>query len=144
MEEIKVTISKKNLSDRLKEEIKGKNSGYVVDAMLSLINTDQEALGKIFMASLGILPGPGKYSVGDVVLIPADSLSNWKFDLDKMTDEGLIIKDMVECNVLEYNVYNERYLCEYEFINSQGERGTDTNLASEYTIKGLAEELPNF
>jgi hypothetical protein len=112
--------------------------------MLSLINADQDALGKIFMASLGILPEPGKYSVGDTVLIPSDNLSNWKFDLDKMREENLVVKEMIECEILEYNVYNERYLCEYTYINADGVKGKDTSLSSEYSIKGLAEELPNF
>ena len=77
MEDIKLQINKEDLYKRLKTEIKGSNSDIIANAIVDTLESDQEALGKIFMASLGIEPADGEYKEGQKVLVEVGTLSDW-------------------------------------------------------------------
>ena len=141
MEDIKLQINKQDLYKRLKTEIKGSNSDIIANAIVDTLESDQEALGKIFMASLGIEPADGEYKEGQKVLVEVGTLSDWMFDKEKMTSENMITKDeLMAVDIIKYNKYTSRYTVQYQYIKSDDSRHIDKNIISHYSIQGLLED----
>ncbi len=143
MEEIKLQIKKEDLFKRLKTEIKGNNSHVIATAIVDTLEADQDALGKIFMASLGIEPALGDYQEGEQVLVQVDKLSDWMFNKDKMKEENMISKDdLMNCTITRYNRYTQRYYVSYKYIKSDETYHTETSMVSTYGIQGYVEDWP--
>jgi len=136
MKNIKVNINRDTLLDRLKDEMSsGDNADLISEAVISMLESNEDYLGKLFMATLGIVPDPPGLEIGKVLYVDKNLLHLWRFDEDQMIADKYLIKDQVSCAIDSYNFYTEFYTVSYAYINSSGELLKEISQVSGYALE---------
>lgn len=120
------------------------NDQDIIEAIVSLISSSNLDVKKLFLATLGVYPEEGEYTVNDEVYVGINYIETWNIAKNLMEEKGLIIKDMVKATVEEYNKYTEQYTVTYEYLYYTDDNPLKINTIeiSSKAIKGLVEDYP--
>ena len=148
--EISVRLSESEIKEAFKQHFTGPHKDLFSDAVYELIGSDDWKLERLFKAAIGIIPKQ-LYGIGTKILVPTDHangyISTYKWDMERMESEGLIVDNRVEVTVMHYNPWEFSPYKVGLKAYKQDTEGDEMVLVSE-RIKGencfLSEEYPEF
>ena len=138
-------MSYREIAQRIGQVFKPEHKELMTQALMELCHDNDSDLELIFKASMGITPQLN-YFVGQQVIVDLSGISEWRFNKEKMKEEGLIIEDKyMEAEILHARPFNRtrQYTLEVEYIcKESGKRKRTTSDTYDSYIKGISEEFP--
>jgi len=140
---INLNMSTDELKEILSAHIVPPYSNMIAETIIDGLSNTDRGLYHLIRALLGKKYVP-KFKVLDKVLVRADQLATWRYNLDEMKSKDIIVKDYIEAQITEVNIhktamYEVKYICVMTNTHTFTE---DTYLVAEEYIMDIPHELP--
>lgn len=143
--EIRISMSYDDIAQAIEKTFKPDHAKLMTQAILEVLSDSDSDLESVFKASMGITPKVD-YFVGQQVIADINGLSDWRFDKQKMIEEGLLSAENTVLTIITHVRPFSRtrtYTLQYEYIDKDtGKRKTTTSETYSSYVKGLAEVFP--
>lgn len=121
----------------------------VKEAVLHLLSDDQDALGIIFKASLGIHQHLEDYEIGEVVAVKYYNISSWNHNKDLMKEHGTLWTDgntdVVRAKIIGFEKWNKQPVrIEYTRVDKDTAESIVTTefIKESHIVRSLNEDWP--
>lgn len=142
--EISLRLDIQDISQAIAKTFKQEHSKLMTQAIMEVLSDSESDLESVFKASLGIVPHV-HYFVGQKVILEMNGVSEWRFDKERMREEGLLADNNTATVLIkEVRPFSKTrtYSVQYAYIDKDsGEKVINTSDTYNSYIKGLAEEV---
>ena len=143
--EINIRMSYNEIAQRIGQVIKPEHRKLMAQALMEICHDNDSDLEMIFKASMGITPHLN-YFVGQQVIVDMSGVPEWRFNKEKMIEEGMIIDGKyIEVEILHTKPFNNNrpYTVQFDYIcKDDGKKKHGTSDMYKSYIKGITEEFP--
>lgn len=147
MKTINVKFNLESLEKIIKKELKGKNADVLSHAVVQLLEDDEDALSKLFMAALGQTPEDNyhynyHYKENDLVYINTSDLYSWDLDKEESIKKGYMTDELCKVTIESINYYTGKFTYNYWALNKEHKETKYNSKEKLSNILSLVEELP--
>ena len=139
-----LNLTTDELKDVLSAHITQPYNKLIAETIVDALENSEMGLYHLVRALLGKRFVP-KYKPLDKVLVKADQIATWRYNLDEMKSKDLIIKDYLEAQVVSVNVYKRamyeiRYTC---ILTTSHEFAEDSYHVEEKYLMDIPFDMPD-
>ena len=143
MKTINVKFNLESLEKIIKKELKGKNADVLSHAVVQILEDDEDALSKLFMAALGQTPEDNyHYKEDDLVYINTSDLYTWDLDREESINKGYMTDELCKVTIESINYYTGKFTYNYWALNKEHKETKYNSKERLSNILSLVEELP--
>lgn len=142
MSKITFEVTDEEIKKYLIKLIKSPNAELIAKTIVNHVQESELGLEDLYKSMLG-LERTFKYNTLDTVWVRFGHLATWRYDKEKMKEQGLIVKDeYVKCTIVEIYPFKKCcYVLKYNCAkSSDSEITTDTYNVPEDLISGIVNE----
>jgi hypothetical protein len=140
---IRVELTQEEMVQAVRKVFKEENADLMSACIVDVLYDNGNAMESFFKATMGITP-THDYFVGNKVWCDSNGLMDWRFDMVKMEEEGILKDGGIIAKIIKVRPFNQDkpYVVEYKYIDKEtGKMKISKSDISYLYVKGIADEV---